>query len=84
MMRKVLAYARDLDLTVVSHAEDGGLTHGAVATSGETSTRLGLPSAPAVAEAMAIARDLMLAEETGARLHFRQVTTAPPSAAASR
>ncbi len=75
-MHKVLAYARDNGLAVVTHAEDSGLAEGKVATDGETATRLGLPSAPAVAEALAIARDLMLAEETGARLHFRQVTTA--------
>jgi dihydroorotase len=76
VMARVLSYARDLDLTVVAHAEDGGLVAGAVATSGETATRLGLPAAPAIAEALAVARDLMLAEETGARLHIRQVTTA--------
>jgi len=76
VMRKVLAYARDLDLTVVAHAEDGGLTGNAVATEGEAATRLGLPAAPSIAEALAIARDIALAEETGARLHFRQVTTA--------
>jgi dihydroorotase len=76
VMRRVLSYARDLDLTVIAHAEDGGLVGGAVATDGEIATRLGLPSAPAAAEALAIARDLILAEETGARLHFRQVTTA--------
>jgi dihydroorotase len=76
LMRKVLAYARDCDLTVITHAEDHGLTANAVATDGETATRLGLRSAPAIAEALAIARDLMLAEDTGARLHFRQVTTA--------
>lgn len=75
-MRKVLAYAYDCGLTVVAHAEDGGLTDGVAATEGETATRLGLPAAPAIAEALAIARDLMLAEETGARIHFRQVTTA--------
>ncbi|KQM63653.1 dihydroorotase [Sphingomonas sp. Leaf17] len=76
VMHRVLAYARDLNLTVVTHAEDGALTAGAVATEGETATRLGLPAAPAIAEALAIARDLMLAEETAARLHVRQVTTA--------
>ena len=76
VMRRVLLYARDLGMTVIAHTEDGGLTHGAVATEGETATRLGLPAAPAVAEALAVARDLMLAEETGARLHLRQVTTA--------
>lgn len=76
VMRKVLAYARDLDLTVIAHAEDSGLTGNAVATESETATRLGLPAAPAVAEALAIARDIALAEDSGARLHFRQVTTA--------
>ena len=76
VMLRVLAYARDLDIAVVTHAEDGGLTAGAVTTDGETATRLGLPSAPAVAEALAVARDLMLAEDTGARLHIRQATTA--------
>ncbi|HEX7693707.1 MAG TPA: dihydroorotase [Sphingomonas sp.] len=76
VMRKVLAYARDLDLTVIAHAEDGGLTGNAVATEGETATRLGLPAAPAVAEALAVARDIALAADIGARLHFRQVTTA--------
>lgn len=76
VMRKVLAYARDLDQSVIIHAEDGGLAGDAVATEGETATRLGLPAAPAIAEALAIARDLMLAEESGARIHIRQVTTA--------
>ncbi len=76
VMHRVLGYARDLDVAVVAHAEDSGLTAGAVATAGETATRLGLPAAPAIAEALAIARDLLLAEETGARLHIRQVTTA--------
>ena len=76
VMRRLLHYARDLDLAVIAHGEDAGLTHGAVATEGETATRLGLPAAPALAEALSVARDLMLAEETGARLHLRQVTTA--------
>ncbi|MGU3317374.1 dihydroorotase [Sphingomonas sp. M6A6_1c] len=76
VMLRVLSYARDLDIAVIAHAEDGALTAGAVATDGETATRHGLPAAPAVAEALAVARDLMLAEESGARLHIRQATTA--------
>jgi dihydroorotase len=76
VMRRVLDYAATLGLTVITHAEDGGLSAHAVATDGETATRLGLASAPEAAEAMAIARDVALAELTGARLHFRQVTTA--------
>ena len=76
VMLRVLSYARDLNIAVVAHGEDGALTAGAVATDGETATRHGLPAAPAVAEALAVARDLMLAEESGARLHIRQATTA--------
>ncbi len=75
-MLRLLRYSAMLGLVVVSHAEDGGLTGNAVATSGETATRLGLAAAPAEAEALAIARDIALAELAGASLHFRQVTTA--------
>ncbi len=75
VMAKVLAYATSLDMVVISHAEDGGLTGSAVATSGEMASRLGLASAPASAEAIAVARDIALVRETGARLHFRQLTT---------
>ncbi|MBJ6120779.1 dihydroorotase [Sphingomonas mollis] len=76
VMARVLSYAHDLGLVVITHAEDGGLVAGTVATAGETATRLGLAAAPAIAEALAVARDLLLAEETGARVHIRQVTTA--------
>ncbi|WP_303758751.1 dihydroorotase [Sphingobium yanoikuyae] len=75
VMLRILSYASGLGLTVIAHAEDGGLSAKAVATSGETATRLGLAHAPACAEAMAIARDIMLARETGAAIHFRLVTT---------
>ena len=75
VMLRLLRYAAMLDLPVVSHAEDAGLSGEAVATAGEMATRMGLASAPAEAEALAIARDLTLAEMTRARLHFRQVTT---------
>ncbi len=71
-----MQYASAFDLVVVSHAENAALVAGAVATSGEAATRLGLPAAPAFAEAIAVARDLRLAAATGARLHVRQVTTA--------
>ncbi len=76
LMHRLLSYASALGLVVVSHAEDGGLAKDAAATDGEMASRLGLPSAPAIAEAMAVARDIALAEETGARLHFRQLSTA--------
>ena len=75
LMLRLLQYAAMLDMVVVSHAEDSGIAGKAVATAGEMATRLGLPSAPAEAEALAAARDIALAELAGARLHLRQVTT---------
>ena len=81
VMQRLLAYARAFDLVVVTHAEEAALTADAVATEGETATRLGLAAAPAYAEALAIARDCRLAEATGAKLHIRQVTTAEGLAA---
>jgi dihydroorotase len=75
VMHRLLQYAAMLGLVVVAHAEDAGLAGSAVATAGEMATRLGLPSAPAQAEALAVARDIALTEMTGARLHLRQVTT---------
>ena len=76
VMLRLLQYAAMLDMVVVSHAEDAALVGEAAATAGEIATRLGLPAAPAEAEALAIARDIALAELAGARLHIRQVTTA--------
>ena len=75
VMLRLLHYAHAMGLTVISHAEDAGLTRHAVASEGETATRLGLAAAPAAAEAIAIARDSALVRESGAALHFRQVTT---------
>ena len=76
VMHRLMQYATAFDLVVVTHAEDASLTGEAAATAGEFATRLGLPSAPAFAEALAVARDVRLAAATGARLHIRQVTTA--------
>lgn len=76
LMLKLLQYCRSLELPLIVHSEDAGLTAGAVATDGETATRLGLASATAAAEAVSIARDIALVRETGAHVHFRQVTTA--------
>ena len=75
VMLRVLRYAAMLDLPVIAHAEDAALIGDAVATAGEIATRLGLPAAPSEAEAIAIARDVALAEMAGAHVHFRQVTT---------
>lgn len=74
-MLRLLQYAAMLDMVVVIHAEDGGIAGNSAATASEMATRLGLPSAPKEAEALALARDIALAEMSGARIHARQVTT---------
>ncbi|MEH6662591.1 MAG: dihydroorotase [Parasphingorhabdus sp.] len=76
IMLRLLQYCKSLDLPLIVHSEDAGLTGDAVATNGETATRLGLASATAAAESVSIARDIALVRETGAHIHFRQVTTA--------
>jgi dihydroorotase len=76
VMHRVMKYCAALELPVFVHSEDAGLSGNAVATAGETATLLGLNSASPITEALAVARDLLLAEESGAHVHFRQVTTA--------
>lgn len=75
VMHRLMQYCAMLGLPLIMHSQDHGLSGTAVATSGEMATRLGLPQAPAEAESIAIARDLALVRMTGARVHFRQVTT---------
>ena len=76
VMLRIMQYCAALDMPLFVHSEDSGITANAAATSGPTATLLGLSAAPAMAEAMAVSRDLLLAEESGVQLHFRQITTA--------
>lgn len=76
VMRRVLEYARMIDAPVSVHAEDCHLVGQGVVNEGPVSTRLGLPGNPAVAEAALVARDLLLAQITGAHLHVGHVSTA--------
>jgi dihydroorotase len=84
VMARALAYARGLGRPVVAHVQDADLSAGAAATSGKFATLRGLSAAPAVAERLALERDLALAEATGTALHADQVTTAPALAALAR
>ena len=76
VMGRVLRYAKAFGARVAHRPADPYLSAGAVATAGEFSGRLGLPSAPAVAERIMLERDLALAEMTGAPLIVDQITTA--------
>jgi dihydroorotase len=74
LARQVMEYCRSLDLPVIEHAEDFSLAEGAVMREGVTSTRLGLRGMPAAAESACVARDMQLAELTGARLHIAHLS----------
>jgi dihydroorotase len=76
VMRRVFEYSRLVGKPVIVHAEDRTLVRDGVVNEGPVSTRLGLPGNPAVAEAVHVARDLMLAELSGAHLHVAHVSTA--------
>jgi len=74
LARQVMEYCRSLNLPVIEHAEDVSLAAGAVMREGVTSTRLGLRGMPAAAESVCVARDVQLAELTGARLHVAHLS----------
>src|SRR6266568_1695561 len=74
LARQVMDYCRSLGLPVIEHAEDVSLAAGAVMREGVTSTRLGLRGMPAAAESVCVARDVQLAELTGAHLHIAHLS----------
>lgn len=76
LMRRALEHAAAIDAVVAQHAQEPELTRGAVMHEGPLSAELGLDGWPSVAEAAIVARDAMLAELTGARLHVCHVSTA--------
>ena len=76
LMRRALEYVKAFDGVVAQHAEEPRLTVGAQLHEGDISARLGLTGWPAVAEEAIIARDALLAEHVGSRLHVCHVSTA--------
>jgi dihydroorotase len=75
LLRQVMDYCRALDLPVMDHCEDVSLAAGAVMREGRQSVRLGLRGMPAATEAIAVARDIQVAELTGGRLHLAHLST---------
>jgi dihydroorotase len=75
VMRRALEYARTFDMLFSQHCEDHHLTAGAQMHEGEISTQLGLAGWPRAAEDVIVARDLVLAELTGARYHVAHVSS---------
>jgi dihydroorotase len=74
IMRRAMQYARDFDLPVIDHCEDKSLS-GGVMHEGRVSLLLGLKGMPALAEDIDVVRDIILANETGARIHIAHVST---------
>jgi dihydroorotase len=80
VLRRAMEYAATFGLTVFLHPEDAYLRDQGCVHEGRVSTRLGLPGIPEAAETVAVARDLALAEQTGAHIHFRGLSSARATA----
>ena len=76
VLRNAARYASDLDAIFVSHCEDTDLKADAVMNEGASSARLGLSGSPGLAEDIVVARDLLIAEDTGKPWHIAHVSTA--------
>jgi dihydroorotase len=75
LMRRAMEYSLPLGLPIIEHCEDPDLAADGQMNEGIIATQLGLCGVPAAAEEVAIARDIILAELTGARLHIAHVST---------
>ena len=76
IMRRVLEYARMVDLPYLAHCEDHSLAQDGAMNEGYNATRLGVPGLPKAMEEIMIERNARLAELTGARIHIQHITTA--------
>jgi dihydroorotase len=76
LMRRALEYASSLDIPIISHCEDIHLSAGSSMNEGFVATELGLQGIPNIAEDIIIARDIIIADYTGATLHIAHVSTA--------
>jgi len=75
LMRRAMEYADSLNLPVIQHCEDKNLSAGGLMNEGYPSTILGMPGIPAIAEEVIVARDILIAEYTGTRIHFAHIST---------
>ncbi len=76
LMLEAMKIAAENDLLIISHPEEPRLSKGGSVNAGEISEKLGIPGIDPLAEEAAIARDMLLAEATGCRLHLAHVSTA--------
>jgi dihydroorotase len=76
IMRRAVEYAKMFDLPIMDHCQDASLTAGAMMNEGEWSLRLGLEGWPKAAEDIIVARNVILAQLTGAHIHMQHVSSA--------
>lgn len=76
IMRRAVEYAKMFGLTIMDHCQDASLTKGAVMNEGEWSLKLGLRGWPKAAEDIIVARNVILADITGARIHMQHISSA--------
>lgn len=76
IMRNALNYTKSYNIPVICHSEDMALSQKGHMNEGVYSTRIGIRGIPTIAEEIMVARDLLLAEYTGARVHIAHVSTA--------
>ena len=76
LMHRALQLAREQNMLMISHCEDSDLVQNYAVNEGKVSWELMLPGRPSIAEEIMIARDAMLAADTGARVHIAHVSTA--------
>jgi len=75
LLRRALEYVRPFGYRILSHAEDSLLAGGGAAHEGWTARKLGIPGIPSAAEEVAIARDILIARQTGGKLHIQHIST---------
>jgi dihydroorotase len=76
VLKRAMEYAKTCGVLLMSHCETKDLTEDGVMHEGWVSTQLGLPGSPALSEDMAVYKNILLAEKTGARLHLMHNSTA--------
>jgi dihydroorotase len=76
LMRRALAYVKSFGGVIAQHAQEPRLTENSQMHEGKVSAELGLAGWPAVAEESIIARDVLLAEAVGSRIHICHLSTA--------
>jgi dihydroorotase len=75
LMRRAMEYAGAFDRVIISHPEDENLSAGGVMNESAVSTELGLQGVPAAAEEAMVAREIILAEMTHAKVHLAHIST---------